>query len=78
MTESYIRGHKIIYSRILKKWVYADNMKSIGEDERACTRCGKSQTINGHDACLGNIPKVIHACCGHGIYKGYMIHEKIS
>lgn len=74
MAESYIRGHKIIFSRIFKQWVYADTMKPITQDERACIRCGKSPTAEGHDNCLGRIKEVKYACCGHGITNEYFIN----
>jgi len=36
-----------------------------------CARCGKLPDSNGHDACLGELPGVIAACCGHGSKKNY-------
>ena len=68
MITSHSRGHKIIFTN--NKWVYADDKTSI-EIERPCIRCGK-MPINGHDACIANLPNVISACCGHGIETGYM------
>jgi len=41
---------------------YFDN---IGAPE--CTHCGLKRTEEGHDGCLGTIPDVMNACCGHGI-----------
>lgn len=61
---SYQRGHKIIYKN---SWIYADNNQSISV-ERSCIKCGKMPTKEGYDACLGYIPNVVSACCGHGIY----------
>jgi hypothetical protein len=34
--------------------------------ENRCQHCGKNETAVGHDGCLGEIPGVIFACCGHG------------
>lgn len=31
-----------------------------------CKRCGKDPDKNGHDYCLGTLPGVMNACCGHG------------
>ncbi len=31
-----------------------------------CVNCGLANTIEGHDGCLGTLPGVEHACCGHG------------
>jgi hypothetical protein len=33
---------------------------------RPCPRCKKLPTKEGHDACLGHIPGLKAACCGHG------------
>ena len=59
------RGHKII-STDGYKWVYADNGESADID-RPCKRCGRMPTPEGYDACLGYIPGVKSACCGHGV-----------
>ena len=32
----------------------------------ACTHCGKERTAEGHDGCVGTLPNVMNACCGHG------------
>jgi hypothetical protein len=72
MIESTQRGHKIIY--IVDKWVYADTGEDI-EKERSCIKCGKMPTKEGHDACMGKLPNVKFACCGHGIEKGFLIKE---
>ena len=32
-------------------------------------------TEDGHDACLGALPGVIAACCGHGVKEGYILFE---
>ena len=36
----------------------------------ACPRCGRPS--DGHDNCLGYLPGVYFACCGHGAYEGYI------
>ena len=74
MGTSQIRGHKIIF---LGQWVYADNKEPITQ-ERPCIRCGKMPTKEGYDACLGYIPGVKSACCGHGIeIPFYLSGEKV-
>jgi hypothetical protein len=40
-----------------------------------CAKCGKLPTKEGHDACLGTLPGVIDACCGHGVREAYIIFE---
>lgn len=34
--------------------------------ERICGKCGKSAPWNEIDPCLGMLPRVANACCGHG------------
>ena len=57
------RGHEVIVSN--GEMFYVDTgEKSYRRD---CGHCGKSDTIDGHDGCLGEIPDIMNACCGHGI-----------
>lgn len=67
---SFKRGHAIVFKK--GQWVYQDNGQPINV-ERPCKRCGNMPTKEGHDFCLGNIPGVISACCGHGAGKGYLV-----
>jgi len=61
---SFLRGHQI-YKRG-SDWVYFDdNTPTVGH-RRDCGHCGKSDTSEGHDGCLGSLPGVTNACCGHG------------
>ena len=49
---------------------------SDGPDVRphdVCLKCGEVPTLEGFDACLGRLPDVMHACCGHGVERGYTI-----
>lgn len=61
-----LRGHKIELKN--KEWVYSDTKESTVETwkNRPCGHCGKHNTKEGHDACLGTLPGVMNACCGHG------------
>ena len=34
--------------------------------KKTCQHCGRSPTKEGFDGCLGLLPGVVHACCGHG------------
>jgi len=37
-----------------------------------CPHCHKRRGQDGHDPCLGELPGVLFACCGHGgILPGY-------
>lgn len=74
--KSYWRGHEIIHIPRTKTWVYKDTRSRVDDNpERKCARCGKSQTKEKHDACLGHLPGVINACCGHGKDCGYVQFE---
>ena len=59
------RGHRIEWEG--HKWVFTDYgypaMRLYGK-ERPCTRC--DNISRGPDFCLGRMPSVRQACCGHG------------
>ena len=61
-----LRGHKIKFDG--KEYIYCDNNQPTidGFFKRPCGECGKHRTKEGHDACLGKLPGVMNACCGHG------------
>jgi len=66
ITKSKFRGNNIIFEN--NKWIYEDTKLSVAEthSERPCGNCGKPYTKEGYDACLGKLPGVMNACCGHG------------
>ena len=68
--KSHKRGHEIIYNG--DQWQYSDTGEPA-EEERPCKRCGRMPTPEGHDACLGKLPGVGAACCGHGVDDAYAI-----
>ena len=72
MVWSHLRGHSIEYKD--GKWYYSDTGEFANYD-RPCVRCGKMPTKEGYDACLGYIPGVVGACCGHGVEKPIIIKE---
>ncbi len=41
-------------------------------EPRECLRCGRMPTKDGYDACLGQLPGVTSACCGHGVEQGLL------
>lgn len=62
-----LRGHEIEY--IGGAWRYVDTKGPIEYSQfsrRSCGHCSKDPTPEGHDACLGPLPDVMNACCGHG------------
>ena len=59
------RGHVIYYDGI--KWRYRDTAEPVPDNPyRQCGKCDKPNTPEGHDPCLGTLPGVMNACCGHG------------
>ena len=72
---SYYRGHSIYYDYETEKWYYKDDDKYIKSENRPCTRCGKTPTLNGADYCLRDLEVcdfIKAACCGHGERIGYI------
>ena len=70
MVRSHFRGYPIIF--INDEWLYEDTKTKagFGREVRSCKKCGLSfdGSNNGDpDPCLGNLPGVNNACCGHGI-----------
>lgn len=74
MVTAYQRGHKTYWDDKIKGWCYLDD-GSRADYERPCTQCHKLPTKEGYDACLGHIPGVKSACCGHGVEIGYVVWE---
>ena len=71
--KSYLRGHQILYKN--DEWVYADTLTPTVGNERMCGKCGRENTEEGHDPCLGTIKGAMNACCGHGTDKAYVQFE---
>jgi hypothetical protein len=72
---TYVKGFLVYnkggYSTKLRqtKWYFWENGQPCGDiDKLRCAKCGKGETQEGYDACLGKlINGVEFACCGHGI-----------
>lgn len=59
------RGYPI--AEVCGVWVYTDTGEPVaGEPDRPCGFCKLPNRADGHDACLGEIPDAMNACCGHG------------
>lgn len=68
-----LRGHAIYFDG--QEFRYSDNHESTVATwkERPCGHCGLHNTPEGHDGCLGTLPGVRNACCGHGQVRGAYI-----
>jgi hypothetical protein len=93
MQRSLWRGHPIIWAN--RKWIFEDNyspIPSYGGKVRPCKECGRlfeGSCEDEPDPCLGILPGVDNACCGHGdptkayirftngiILKGFTVERK--
>jgi hypothetical protein len=57
----YWRGHPIYWDG--KQHRYQDGIDS---NHPECGFCGLDTPESGHDPCVGELPSVMNACCGHG------------
>ncbi|CAN0430268.1 unnamed protein product, partial [Discosporangium mesarthrocarpum] len=61
--KSHYRGHEIEC-----RWFYRDTGGPVADHpDRHCGYCERANTPEGHDGCLGTLPDVQNACCGHGV-----------
>lgn len=70
--KSYLRGHPIewVGSKEEGKWVYSDTQEATpttGGEMRPCVKCGRTFAFEDVDPCLGILPGVRQACCGHRV-----------
>ncbi len=59
------RGHDIYFKD--DRWFYLNTSTPVADSECPCGHCGAKVTENGHDGCIGKLPSVMNACCGHGV-----------
>jgi hypothetical protein len=50
-----------------KAWIPRRDGKQI------CRLCRRPRRADGADPCLGRLPGVVNACCGHGVEGGHII-----
>lgn len=72
MITGYLRGHPIYWDFVDEQWRFSDTDEPTLDNwqERPCAHCRK--VFRGSDAgdpdpCLGMLPGVSNACCGHGV-----------
>lgn len=66
MEKTKLRGHEIYEKDGVFYYVDNDKPTVTTWESRACGHCELNNTPEGHDGCLGTLPHVINACCGHG------------
>ena len=68
MNRDKFRGRDIYEGPITEIWYYEDTHLPVATTwrDKSCGHCGLSNTPEGHDGCIGTLPNVINACCGHG------------
>lgn len=70
----YDYGH-LVYAPDSGEERYLDTDDPVlGSPPRPCPHCGKLP-VDGCDACLGRLPGVLSACCGHGVEGGYIMFK---
>lgn len=75
-TSMHMEGDVLCVANIESTYRYEDTGAPYDRDcPPPCIRCGKHPTPEGHDACLGQLPGVKYACCGHGVEHGYIIYN---
>lgn len=72
MQRSFYRGHPLIWEgdKETGQWLFEDTkepLPSHGGENRPCKKCGANILLGIEvDPCLGQLPGVDNACCGHG------------
>ncbi|KKM75722.1 hypothetical protein LCGC14_1387360 [marine sediment metagenome] len=67
IARGHFRGHPLIWAS--DRWVYEDDGAEIPANSgeiRPCIKCGSLFGEGEVDPCLGVLPGVDNACCGHG------------
>ncbi len=64
-------GHPVVYED--EEWRWMDSRESVTAAPRACVLCKVAPGPDGHDPCLGEIPGMTAACCGHGLQAGWTV-----
>lgn len=75
-----IFGHAVVWDWESDVFRYVDTGDLAyrwGGEARPCPQCGELPTPDGYDPCLGCIPGVYSACCGHGIESGEIHWEHL-
>jgi len=71
---SYLNGNRIYLDGNDDLWRYYEDDK-LTDQPKPCPKCNCLPTKEGHDMCLGKLPGVKSACCGHGIKEAYVAFD---
>lgn len=66
------RGHLVHWDGAI--WRYDDGTPATAE--RPCVECGVLAEPGAPDPCIGMLPGVSSACCGHGVEAPYVVREE--
>ncbi len=65
-SRSKLRGHPITWDGKCHRYDDTVEKTVATHKSRPCGRCGEFTGKDGIDPCLGRLPGVMNACCGHG------------
>lgn len=69
--KSCSNGHQVEFINDI--WRYCDTKEPVDTTLKECKHCGKHPTKEGYDSCIGYLPNVSSACCGHSVEKPYVM-----
>jgi hypothetical protein len=74
----YFRGHPVVEVQGKDGEHFADDLTPTVDQhgvsvERPCVQCGAVADPDGPDPCVGMLPDVVSACCGHGVEEPYVL-----
>ena len=78
---AHMRGHPVQWDDAAQAWRYDDGTlaPSHGGDERPCRACGvTAEGADSPDPCLGWLPGVTSACCGHGVEPAQITYHSLT
>lgn len=71
--QRFIHGRSARFVKDTHEFVYMDGESC--EHTRPCPKCRLPCKLGEPDPCLGYLPGVLFACCGHGRHEGYILFE---
>ncbi|MBF4469170.1 MAG: hypothetical protein ISP01_07165 [Methanobrevibacter arboriphilus] len=72
----YFRGQEAYFDEDNNIWKFTSDDSPVNKYVNiVCPKCMKKMKEDEVDNCIGRLPGVKHACCGHGVKQGYIIFE---